>query len=71
LDHLAQEDSFGLELDAGCRACYRLESDLVANLASGFHSQFGRHAQGKQACCEPPRLKDHQLTIQSQGAIVE
>ena len=56
-EHLAQQDAFGLELDAGGGAADGLEADLVADFAAEGHAAFFGHALGQQARGEAAGLE--------------
>ena len=68
--HLAQEDAFGLEMDARFGAADGLEADLVADLAAEFHAALFGHALGQQTRREAPGLEDDRLA-RVQRALVE
>ena len=63
LNQLAQQDSFGLELDARGSTRRILESNLIADLAPKFHSKLICNARRKQARGKTPGLKNHHLAI--------
>jgi hypothetical protein len=68
--HLAQEDAFGLEVDAGVGAADGFEADLVADFAAEVHAAFLGDALGEQARGEAAGL-EHDGLAGSQRAQVE
>src|SRR5262249_24325222 len=67
VDHLSQQDAFGLELDASCAAGHIFESNLVADFASKFDSEFMRDTGCEESSRETPGLQDDDLTVTQQA----
>ena len=69
-EHLAQEDAFGLELDAGGGAADGLEADLVADFAAEGDAAFLGDALGQQARGEAAGL-EHDGLARAQRAQIQ
>jgi hypothetical protein len=68
--HLAQEDAFGFEVDAGGGAADGFEADLVADFAAEVHAAFFGDALGEQARGEAAGLEHDGLAV-AEGAEIE
>ena len=71
LNELAQQDAFGLELDARGVAGDILKAHLVADFAAKGHAKFVRDARREQPRGEPARLEDDDLSIAKEAVLEE
>ena len=62
LKQLAQENSFSDEADAGLFRGDLFKADLITDLVAEPAAPFKRDATGEQACSEPARLQDDDLS---------
>src|SRR5690606_17647362 len=70
-EHLAKEDSFGDEFDAGAGGRNVVEADLVADFVAERDAAFGGDAGGEHAGGEAAGLEDDDLAVAASAATEE